>query len=287
MLFALSRETALAEPTPFRVPDASARLIAADPGQGRIFGADHYGGYLIWALHPRAAPYLDTRLVLRTADEYAEFLQLLEDPTRWEAFTRRHPFDHAVLPTDYPDRYLPLAAHLYRRPDWRLVYTDGTETMFRHDPAAAGARGLDLGARATTEQILAEQARRYRRPEVAAAARRQLARLQLALGHPEECLHVLSGLLSADGAAQSLAGRCHLQLGDLTAAEALGRRLLEQDTDSVAGFDLLALVALARGDLPAGIGWLRKALDSDPWDPEARALLEQLEAQAAQQQKPP
>ena len=279
MVLAVSRETALDEPTPFRVPSASARLIDQDPGEGRIFSADHYGGYLIWALFPRAAPYLDTRLVLRTADEYAEFLELLEQPQRWEDFARRHRFDHAVLPTDYPDRYLPLAAHLYRSADWRLLYTDGTESLFRRDSQRPG---LDLGSRAATERILAEQARRYRRPEVAAAARRQLARLQLALGHPEECLHVLSALLSADRSAQALSGRCHLQLGDLTAAEAMGRRLLEQDADSVAGFDLLALAALARGDLPAGIGWLRKALSADPFDPEARAILDQLEAQAGQ-----
>jgi tetratricopeptide (TPR) repeat protein len=285
MLLAFSRETPLHEPTPFRVPAGSARIIDQDPGQGRIFGADHYGGYLIWTLHPRAAPYLDTRLVLRTADEYAEFLALLEQPQGWDGFARKHAFDHAVLPTDYPDRYLPLAAQLYRSADWRLVYTDGTESLFRH--AAAGTPALDLGSRAATERILAEQARRYRRPEVAAAARRQLARLQLALRHPEECLHVLSVLLLDDAGAQSLAGRCHLELGDLTAAEAMARRLLEQDDDSVPGFNLLALVSLARGDLSGGIGWLRKALSADPYDPEARAILDQLEAQAGQPPKSP
>ena len=62
--------------------------IAAHPGQGRVFAADHYGGYLIWALYPRARPYIDTRLVLRTADEYAEFLGLLDHPERWAAVRR-------------------------------------------------------------------------------------------------------------------------------------------------------------------------------------------------------
>ena len=280
LFVAVRRETPLDEPVPFRVPAESARLIGAAPDQGRIFAADHYGGYLIWALHPRAAPYLDTRLVLRTADEYAEFLGLLDDPQRWEPFARRHGFDFVTLPTDFPDRYLPLIAHLYRADDWRLVYTDGTETLFRHDPG--GQPGLDLGVRATTGQILADQARRYgARGEVAEAARRQLARLELALGHPHESLHVLSPLTAEDSWAQALAARCHLQLGDLTAADAIAHRLIDDRREPVAGLNLLALVALARGEVPAAIGWLRKALDEDPFDPEARAILEQLEAQIA------
>ena len=279
-LVALSHETPLDQPAPFRVPSGSARLIAESPGNGRIFAADHYGGYLIWRLHPIAAPYIDTRLVLRTADEYAEFLALPEQPQRWDAFARQHGFDHAALPTDFPDRYLPLIAHLYRAADWRLIYTDGTESLFRH--GRASAPGWNLGDRSITTAVLADQDRRYgAQPEVAAAARLQLARLQLALGHPGEALHALATLTADDPAAQALAARCHLQMGDLTAAEAIARRLLEDAREPVVATNLLALVSLARGDLQAGIGWLRRSLSEDPFDPEARALLDQLEAQVA------
>jgi hypothetical protein len=280
LLVAIQRETALDEPTPFRVPAESARLIGEAPGRGRIFAADHYGGYLIWALYPRASPYLDTRLVLRTAAEYGEFLDLLDDPQRWDPFARRHVFDYVTLPTDFPDRYLPLTAHLYRATDWRLIYSDGTESLFRHDPR--GPSGLDLGQRATTRQILVEQARRYGlQGDVADAARRQLARLQLALGHPEESLHVLSPLTGEDSPAQVLAARCHLQLGDVSAAEAIAGRLVEDGRELVTGFNLLALAALRRGEVPASLKWLRKALSEDPFDLEARAILDQAEEQLA------
>ena len=42
--------------------------------------------------------------------------------------------------------------------------------------------------------------------------------------------------------------------------------------------DLLALVALARGSVPDALPHLRRALTEDPHDPEARSLLERLEA---------
>src|SRR5438876_7457141 len=63
---AAAREPSLAEPSPFRVPVASARKIEQIGGEGSIFAADHQGGYLIWALYPRFRPYIDTRLILRT-----------------------------------------------------------------------------------------------------------------------------------------------------------------------------------------------------------------------------
>ena len=150
---AVRAETPLGQPAPFRVPEASAPggSPPTPGGQGRVFAADHYGGYLIWALYPRARPYIDTRLVLRTADEYAEFLGLLDHPERWAAFAARTGFDHVVLPTAFPDRYLGLIQHLYGSPDWRLIYTDGSEVLFARadSPAAshAGRPGIPPGHR--------------------------------------------------------------------------------------------------------------------------------------------
>ena len=40
----------------------------------------------------------------------------------------------ALIPAAYPDRFLPLVVFLLRQPEWRLLYTDGTQTLFAYDP---------------------------------------------------------------------------------------------------------------------------------------------------------
>jgi hypothetical protein len=149
-----AREPDLGAPAPFRVPAKSAELLRALP-PGSVFAADHYGGYLIWSLFPAQRPYMDTRLVLRSADEFREFLAIVDEPQRFDDFEKRHGFGAVVLPAAFPDRYLPLIAHLYRHPGWKLSYTDGSETLFLPREGSAD-RGLALGDTATLRSILAE-----------------------------------------------------------------------------------------------------------------------------------
>jgi hypothetical protein len=268
---AVAREPSLGAPTPFRFPTESARVLAARLGGGKLFAPDHQGGYLIWTLHPRYRPYLDTRLVLRTADEFAEYLALLDHPERFDAFQARHGFDHVVLPTGYPDRYLGLVKHLSGSPDWTLVYTDGSEALFAYrtsDPP------VDLGARATTEALLAGLAARHA-GAVLTAARLHLAKLDLLLGHLDQARYVLAPM--TDRGARGLLARCYLLAGDAANAETLARSLLAAHPDDVASMNLMALIAFGRGQSAEGLGWLRRALQEDPFDAEARALLERME----------
>jgi tetratricopeptide (TPR) repeat protein len=277
---ALRAETPLYEPAPFRIPAGAALRIAAGPGGGRVFAADHYGGYLIWTLYPLAKPYIDTRLVLRTADEYAEFLALADYPARFAAFDRRHRFDWVALPTVFPDRYLGLVQTLARDPAWRLVYTDGSETLFAR--SEAGSAGVDLGTRTTTEAIAATLEQRHGgQPAVLAAARRHLARLDLALGHNGEARHLLAAMPATDFAARALLARSHLLAGDTATAEAMAQRLLADADDPVPALNLLALAALSSGRSQQALEYLRRALHEDPYDPEARGILEQLSEPAA------
>jgi hypothetical protein len=270
VVVAAAREPSLRAPTPFRFPTESARALAYSAG-GTVFAPDHQGGYLIWTLHPRHRPYLDTRLILRTAAEFAEYLDVVDHPERFDAFQARHRFDHVVLPTGYPDRYLGLVAHLHRSRDWRLIFTDGSEVLFAREP---GPPEVDLAARETTLRLLDDLSRRFTGP-LLTAARLHLAKLELLVGEIDEAKLVLAPM--DDLGARALRARCFLLAGDLTTAETLARSLLAEDPGDVQSMNLLAVIALARGDGAAGLGWLRQALERDPFNAESRSLLERLE----------
>jgi hypothetical protein len=268
-------ETSFRVPAPFRVPAAAVDQMAR---ARRVFTADHYAGYVSFRLYPKARPYLDTRLVLHTADEYADFLGLLDHPARFAEFQRRQRFDHVLLPAAFPDRYLGLIQALADAPDWRLIYTDGTAVLFAATPTDAPA--LDLDAPATIAAILADLEPRLPLATAAGqAARRHLARLLLLTDHGSRALEVLATLPEDDADALALRARVHLLAGDPAAAETAAQALLTLRPETPAALDLLATVALARGDQAAAIGFLRRSLAADPFGPEARALLARFEAQ--------
>src|SRR6185369_6565752 len=202
------QETRIDQPTPFRFPQAAAAQLARSGASGAVFGADHQGGYLIWALYPRLKPYIDTRLVLRSADEYSEYLDLLDNPYRFDAFARREGISHVVLPLAYPDRYLRLIAQLYQSTGWKLVFTNGAEVWFTRSektlggaaPALRGGASLpacDLAADATTDRLLHEMSARFAGDaRLHEAARLQLASLQIAVGAFGQAQRSLAGASS-------------------------------------------------------------------------------------------
>jgi hypothetical protein len=265
-------EPPLDRPTPFRVPEGSVARLHTEPGDGAVFAADHYGGYLIWALHPRFRPFIDTRLILRTRAELEEFLGALDDPPRFDALRARHDLRYAVLPVNYPERYLGLIGHLGRSPAWKLLFTDGHETLFAYEHPGPS---LDLSARAETERLLAGcRARFLGDSSLQASCALQLALLQLALGHPAEARHALAEQTSAD--ARELLAQILLADGDASGAEDLALGLVDRDPDDAAAWTLLATVALTRGERGLATERLRRALDLDPYAPAARALLGRL-----------
>jgi hypothetical protein len=276
-------EPSIARPAPLRAPVESARLLATGPGAGTIFAADEYGGYLIWSLYPRYRPFMDTRLILRSPSEFAEYLDVVDRPEHFDAFQKSHGFDYVILPVAYPDRYLGLIAHLYASPQWELVFADGAETLFAWRDASRIGRGADgglgrwnLGSRATTDRTLASLAAQYSgSPPLHDAARVGLATLDVAVGEIAEAERVLS--TSSSPEARLLLARCRLAAGDLPGAQALGERSLQDDGDDVRGLNLLAVVSLRRGQPGTAITFLRRSLAADPYDPEAERILSSLE----------
>jgi len=271
---ASAREAPIARPAPFGAPIESAKIIAERGGEGTVFATDNYGGYLIWALYPRFRPYIDTRLVLRTPEEFTEYLELADVPERFDAFHRAHGFSYVVLPVVYPDRYQKLAAHLYASPGWKLIFTNGAEVLFaRGDRSDDDA--WDLGRPQTTDQILAAHRQAYGSSALLDAARTNLATLQILAGELSEADRVVAA--SSLPEARALRARAKLAAGDLQGAESIGRSLLALDTDNVGALDLLALVHERRGEHHEAVALLRRVISLDPYDSEATGLIAEME----------
>ncbi|WP_437850626.1 tetratricopeptide repeat protein [Sorangium sp. So ce363] len=272
---AAAREPPLADPSPFRVPAESAVRLDALPG-GDVFAADHYGGYLIWRLYPRFRPYIDTRLVLRTADEFAEYLRLADEPERFEAFQARHSFAYVVLPVMFPERYQRLIGHLYASADWKLLYTDGSEVLFARRDLTPGVAEQPFRDASETDRTLVQLGQRFAdSPKVHAAARLSLATLHGVLGQLEQAERTLASLDTPQ--ARALEARLRFAAGELDAAERLARQSLVSQDDDVGSLNLMALIALRRGESAQGLGFLRRALRVRPFDPEATRILVNLE----------
>lgn len=271
---AAARETSLAAPTPFRVPVTSAERLQRLP-PGDVFSAAHQGGYLIWRLFPAFRPYIDSRLVLRSPEEFQEYLGVSESPARFDVLQSRHRFSYVVLPTAYPDRYLALIAHLYRSPAWKLLYTDGGEVLFARADLVASP-GWDLSSPQLLTRILAACDERYgAKSELVAAARVQLARLLATVGELERAEQALSDLAHAD--ASRMRARLRFAAGDSHSAESLARQALLEDSTDVQSLSLLARIAFERGEPTLGTDLLEQALSADPFDAEASELLTKLQ----------
>jgi hypothetical protein len=269
------REPNLAQAAPFRTPALSAQIVEQRPGRGTIFAADEYGGYLIWSLFPRYRPYMDTRLILRTATEFADYLALAEHPGRFDALQREQAFDYVILPVGYPDRYVNLVAHLYSSKDWKLIFTDGTETLFaKRSPGDAG--GWDLGLRQTSDSIVSALERRFAEsPRVREAALLQLATLDVAVQEFGEAERVLDATSSSEG--EGLRARARLASGDLAGAQESAEKRLVENADDVRSLDVMAMVLLRRGQARPALSLLRRALVANPFDSEAEQILSSLE----------
>jgi hypothetical protein len=278
------REAPPGSPTPFHFPVESVRRLAAAGVTGPVFAPDQHGGYVELML-PGATPYIDTRLVLHTGTEYAEYLSLFADPRTFDSLDARMArveppgFSAVILTTAYPDSYLGLIAHLAADPSFRLVYTDGYEVLFTRSSQGAALPAIRLSERGTVDAIGAELEARFGwRPEILAAARLNLARLLVVLGEHVGAERVLMALDARP--AVELRARAELAAGELGAAESLGRILVDADARDVHGLTLLAEIAAALGQPSRAADWLRRSLAVDPYDPEARALVARLQPSA-------
>jgi hypothetical protein len=278
-------EPPITQLAPFRVPEQAVdQLLAQLPTRavplGSVFCSDRYGGYLAWRLFPAARPTMDGRLVLRGADQYAEHLSLGEHPEAFEEYSRRQHIETVLLPTAYPDRFLPLVVWLAHQPTWRLLYTDGTETLFVRDEAERRVdQAEDLFRPSTVRAIENRLEVRFGgQPLVLAQARLHLARLLVEIGAAENGAAVLASVPGNTAAA--LRARIAYLAGDTGRAEALARELLARKPDEIESLCLLAVLARERGDTGSSLRFVERALTVDPFHPLARRILDELKLDA-------
>jgi hypothetical protein len=120
--------------TPFRVPQGAVDALFdnREHFSGPIFTDLRFGGYLEYREYPYAA-FIDGRMILRSADFYRRFLEVVDHPELFPEYRKRYGFVIALLPLGEDGRFLRLAGYLYRT-GWSLIYSDGAAAVLV-DPA--------------------------------------------------------------------------------------------------------------------------------------------------------
>jgi len=279
-LFVSLRRARAAEPakawlSPFRLPVQATELLKAEKRPVFLFNSIRYGGYLTWKLYPRHKVFIDGRLILRTPGQFQEYLNVLDNPSRFEALRQRWHLTHAVLPTAVFTRYLPLARQLYEDPRWHVQFADGSSILFAFAPERA-MRSIDLADPSDIGAIAESIGRQWgTQPSVRDAALFHLAHLLIFLGHADRSEDVLRGIPSAD--AERMRARADYTQGRWRAALSRCRRLISRDPDDAHSLNLAGAIHLGRGSITDALVCYRSVLQANPYDVTARRALHELE----------
>jgi hypothetical protein len=137
--------------SPFRFPEKIADYLKTNPVSGNMFNDIRYGGYLMWRFYPEKKVFIDGRLVIRPPRFFSEYLALCAQPGLFPYVEKKFNITHVILPSAIFTQYRKLIKWLYKSPEWRLEYTDGSSFLLVKntasqrpainlaDPQAAGA----------------------------------------------------------------------------------------------------------------------------------------------------
>lgn len=259
----------LKEPRPFLVPQTSIPALEKLPHGARVFTSVRYGSYLVLRISPQAMPYIDGRLVLRTAQQFAEYLRAIDDPSQFPRLDERFRFNAVLLPAAGPDRYQPLIASLAQHPDWVLAGTDGLEVLFVRSETGQEPMRLDSEDLIETLETHLEQ-RFSRQADERQEALTRLGGLLSLLKRETQAASVLGKLDTPK--ARALLGASHYRAGDLGAAKRTALRLSEKDPKDFNALVLLATIAMDENHLDKAKSLIRQAADIDPHNPRVKAL---------------
>jgi hypothetical protein len=139
--------------SPFRFPEKITELIKRNPVPGNMFNDIRYGGYLMWHLYPGKKVFIDTRLVIRPPEFFAEYLAISEHPELFAQVAEKFTITHAILPSALFTRHMKLINWLYYSGSWRLEYADGVSVLFVRSDVPHG-QFLDLSSDTTVFAVM-------------------------------------------------------------------------------------------------------------------------------------
>jgi len=93
---------------------------------GRVLTTDQWADYLIYRFYPRQRVFVDGRSDFYGETLGNEYLHLLQGAYDWRGILRRHGFEVALLPANWP-----LAEILKLDQDWQVVQHDSQAILFR------------------------------------------------------------------------------------------------------------------------------------------------------------
>lgn len=115
---------------PFNFPIHSVKTLDSLKVSGNLFNADRHGGFILWNLYPKEKVFIDTRLIIRSRQFFADYLAIIDNPIRFDSLIQVYNITKVVLPTGVIDRYNKLIYKLYRDINWSMLYADGAEVLF-------------------------------------------------------------------------------------------------------------------------------------------------------------
>jgi hypothetical protein len=155
-VFRHAKVTALYPPhcalSPFRYPEKITDHIRRNPVPGNMFNDIRYGGFLIWRLYPEKKVFIDTRLVIRSPEFFAEYLAISDYPELFTTVAEKFNITHVILPSALFTRHMKLIKWLYHSDKWRLEYADGTSVLFVRSDIIHGQQ-IDLSNNMSTSSI--------------------------------------------------------------------------------------------------------------------------------------
>jgi hypothetical protein len=93
----------------------------------RVLTSDQWADYLIYSFYPRQKVFIDGRSDFYGPKVGGEYRRLLEGAPDWQDILKRHAFEAALLPVNWP-----LASLLRLDRSWQVVQQDGQAILFRH-----------------------------------------------------------------------------------------------------------------------------------------------------------